>query len=745
MKYSAGWYDYYNQEVCLKRWENDTPLVDRIPYRRYFFTRKDQLSKIQCTRFDQYIVDVESDGNFAKLYPNSSINAKEIIAWFESRDVDTYEADLYPFNRFMTDNDIEFEQPRILFFDLETDARRGFQYLDTHRILSVGYGSSSVDCLVVEDDTDKDEYKLLTEFGSIISKYDLLVAWNGKAYDEVVLKSRYKQLGLKPNWKMVNFLDMMLLFKHPYYGYGRDVEGRGVKISYALGNIAKTVLGYDKGKEKIGSNAKELYEAWRNNREHFVKYNKRDVEIMIELEEQRKYIEAITVFSHLCGRFLSDWSLYIGYLNDAFILRYGKKRGIHFRTKQHFFNVNFEKQVAETKKYKGAFVLEPKKGLHKKVTSIDFSALYANIIDAFNISPEMKTKDNGAVAINGIKFDMSRDGVFRGIIRTAKNGRKPWKEKVGEYKKQGKEETVEYRRALQRSDAWKFIGNGSYGALGAPFLRYYDPECAEAVTLTGQAIIRYVIDEAEKFGIVVLYGDTDSLYMLCIEEKALEFMEYIHKKLDDWVEERGGQVGLIRLDLEDTWKRIFWTSKKRYAGLKDSGKRDIKGLEFVRTDSCKLARDMQSRMIDYILEAKSPNPEFAFRMLTKWQDKLYESINVEDIQFSQSIGRPLDEYKTETAHVRVAKKMLEEGKEVFEGQKISYVVTGRTDKLKVIASEDFKGEFDPMLYWRDKVYPPTMRLLESVFPGYYWEGVKFRNPKQSWFFSEESMYREEQR
>ena len=109
---------------------------------------------------------------------------------------------------------------------------------------------------------------------------------------------------------------MMLLFQHSYYGYGRDAEGLGVKVSWSLDNIGKTVLG--RGKMDMMAEAEEVLGYRPTNvakgivnmhtfaSDRLAAYNMRDVEVMVELEQKKGYIETLTTLSHLCNRFLSD-------------------------------------------------------------------------------------------------------------------------------------------------------------------------------------------------------------------------------------------------------------------------------------------------------------------------------------------------------------------------------------------------------------------------------------------------------
>lgn len=754
--YVAGWYDYRSGDICLAYWKDGERITEMIPFQWYFYLSVEDFDKVNCPVFDSMVDDIRptKDGKFYKIYTSSRWKVRdEVVQWLRSREVEPLEADLPPMNRFLTDNPIQFdEKPRLLFYDLETDPRPGWSDITKMRILSVAYHGhdGKTKCIVADTDDDDGERKLLIKFFRVIAKHDLLIGWNGDFFDEPLMKARCKRLGLYPDWKMVNFLDMMLLFKHPYFGYGRDTEGKGAKISYALGNIAKSLLGMTKIPDVQGH---KMHEIWRTDRKKLIRYNKRDVDIMVELEKKFGYIESMTVLSHLCNRFLSSWSLKMGYLNDAFVLRYGTDHGIHFRTKTRTFTskpwVNDYESMPTPDKIEGAFVMEPKIGLHEGVCLIDFASLYPNIIRSFNISPETKIgKSDKPVAIasdlhcqasNGVIFRTDVEGVFPAIVAISMEERNYYKREEIKLRKAGKEGTVKWRRFKQRSDSYKVLGNGAFGCLGSPFLRYYDPDCAEAITLTGQDIIKLVIERATKDAIDALYADTDGGFMRCNEIKAEKFIHKSAKFIDEWVSQRGGKPGFIRLELEKFYERIFFTAKKRYAGKvkgEPPGKPDVKGLEYIRTDGCKATRDFQKRTIDFVLDSETPTEETAEMIVKKWRDRLFNGeIPVADLVMSQSINKKLGTYKVEPVHVRIAKKMLKEGKEVYEGMKVPYIITGREkNRLEAVHVDDFDGEFDGVAYWKDKIYPATLRILEAVFPMRSWAVLLKYDPSQPTLF-----------
>jgi DNA polymerase I len=736
--YSVGYYDYKQSKIKLGGWDESGRSFYTVKYNWYFFIKKDSLEKADkvLTKYSRIVHKVERDGNFVMIETGGYRDQKkEFVEALEKAGVQTYEADMNPLNRFLSDNNIKFsENLRILFYDFETDGREGFSDLSTHRILLAGWYSNYLKTsgYILNESSDKrlkasntsGEVELLKKFFGLVEKHDLLVAWNGDGYDEIVLKKRVERLGWLVNWQSFNFLDMMLLFKKYY---ARDDIGSGVRISFALDNIAKTVLGKGKIKTFSGSGrnpAVEIYEAWEKEDKRLIDYCVRDVELMVELDKKFDFIEAHRILSNLCNRFLSSWALKSGYLNDAFVLTHGKKKNIHFRTKEVFYNALTDQHF---EKIAGAYVMEPVPGLHQNVVDLDFASLYPSIILTYNISPETKIgKVDGpkpgnqiAVAENNIGFSLKKgEGIFPEIERIALDRRKEFKKLVSKLKEKGKEDTDEYRKARQQSDAWKVLANSMYGILAAPFMRYYDPDCGEAVTKTAKSFIKMVIDVAGKRGIKAIYSDTDSIYLCTTAEKAIVFSQIMETILSKYVEASGGNPGFLKLDLDTEYSKIIFVAKKRYAGLRKSGTLDIKGLELVRSDGCKYAREMQRRILHCLLLGYGKE-KTVLRILREWKDNFFgrKGIEIEDIVLSNSLAKPMKDYKVLPPHVMIAKQMIDRGLEVYQGMKIPYYLVGK-DKSRLLVRhvDEYKKDYCAETYWARKIFPPTQRILDVVFP-----------------------------
>jgi DNA polymerase elongation subunit (family B) len=105
-----------------------------------------------------------------------------------------------------------------------------------------------------------------------------------------------------------------------------------------------------------------------------------------------------------------------------------------------------------------------------------------------------------------------------------------------------------------KEKAIKILMNSGYGCFGNTYFEYRDPRVAELITGYGQ----YTIKRLEEYaGDKMIYGDTDSIYLLSRD--------------DDIIEEASNLN--VTLEFERWWKGLFLTpNKKQYFGITQEGK-----------------------------------------------------------------------------------------------------------------------------------------------------------------------------
>lgn len=201
--------------------------------------------------------------------------------------------------------------------------------------------------------------------------------------------------------------------------------------------------------------------------------------------------------------------------------------------------------------------------------------------------------------------------------------------------------------------ARKIMINQLYGALGTPYFRFYDIRNAEAVTLTGQLIIKWgeraisrKLDEVlgtvnKDYGI---YGDTDSTYIdiddivtqkiekifpgISLEDKIDKIDKFcnnviqpvINKAYEELKSYTNSYMHCIFMDREVIASSGFWTAKKKYAVVMW----DSEGDRFYDKDG-KMTYDIKIRGLE---TKRSSTPFYSQKVLNKSIEKiLFEDEN----------------------------------------------------------------------------------------------------------------------
>jgi len=165
--------------------------------------------------------------------------------------------------------------------------------------------------------------------------------------------------------------------------------------------------------------------------------------------------------------------------------------------------------------YAGGFVLFPKPGVHEDVLSLDFSSMYPSIMISYNISPDtVVSPDEEPTEFyeapeTQYRFRKHPDGFFKLILTNLIERRRAVREQMAHTDKGSRDFTI----LDVHQNAIKILTNAFYGYTGWHAAKWYRKECAEATTAWGRTIIQDAAERAEKHGLEVIYGDTDSLFV----------------------------------------------------------------------------------------------------------------------------------------------------------------------------------------------------------------------------------------
>ncbi|RLJ04103.1 MAG: DNA polymerase [Candidatus Aenigmatarchaeota archaeon] len=616
-----------------------------------------------------------------------------------------------------------YPELRVLAFDIECieedDKIIAISVMDNSgykKVLTHGKGKKTRNIEVL-----KGEKEMIERFADIVRKRDpdIIVGYNTDRYDFIKLTEKAD----KHRTKFILSRDgSEIVFKRRGRISSAYIAGRlhldiydfiehilGSTLSseiLTLDMVSKELLG--KGKEKM--TWEDIEKAWKKrDLKKIAKYCLKDSELALELS---KYIiPQVFELSRVVGQTPFDVArMTYSQLVEWLLIRRA------FEENEIIPNTPKYDEIERRRKappYTGGYVQLPKPGIHKKIALFDFQSLYPSITITHNISPETLNckccEGNPKAKVPGEEhhFCLKKKGFIPKIIEELIKKRNELKEKM----KHVKRDTPYYKSLYNRQYAVKILTNSSYGYYAYPGSRWYSRVCAQSIAAWGRYYIKRVMEMAEKEGVDVIYGDTDSLFIIMRnKEHAKRFLSRVNKSLP----------GVMELEFRDMYKTgIFVPSKtgtaakKKYALLDYKGNIVVRGFEKVRRDWAGIAKKTQEKVIEIIL--KEGSPEKAVKIVKETIKKLREGkIKKQDLIIYTQLTKELGEYEAISPHVAVAKKLIESGRNIRTGSTIRYVITSGEGSISFRAEPaEFAGDYDPEYYIRNQVVPAALRVLSA--------------------------------
>lgn len=610
--------------------------------------------------------------------------------------------DLYP------DNDEPSKGVKVVTIDIETDSTGGFPDITKgdRTITAIAFYDQvadkyysyilDVDRKITSGTTDNVEtHSFICEenlLAAFLNKWEelkpnIVTGWNILGFDMPMLYNRIRAvLGKNEGYRLspiniayqnkfnkrmtiagISCLDYLDLYKK-FLG----VE----KSSYSLGNVAK-----DEGlkTQKITYRG-SLTDLYKTDIKRYAEYNLMDVRVVVELEKKYDFIYLARSVCHK-GHVKYEWFQMSSRWIDGAILCYLHSKGIIGPNKPVGGREEYDKMENEGEEgFVGAYVKEPIPGLYDWVCAADITSLYPSLIMSLNISCETKIGkildwnyekfvmgnmplirigdqqsysladfkkmiDNYAFSIgsNGAIYRQDIIGVIPYILDLWFAERVKYRAMALQYAKEGdKENEAFYDRRQKRQ---KIFLNSCYGVLGLPVFRFYDRDNAEAVTLSGQTIIKgtekivnghfnTLLNTSNKDHIIAI--DTDSNYFSILplaklknisEDKIIDFsiatlteisdkINRFYKCLIPKVFNVAPEKNRVKIAPDVIAKKALWVSKKHYALLKvfdmekhkrvkdkkgGEGELKIVGLDVIRSSFPLIFRKMEGELLDLLL------------------------------------------------------------------------------------------------------------------------------------------------
>lgn len=700
----------------------------------------------------------------------TTAKVQELITALKREGVTLYESDLSLWKRFVTDNFIEVAgELDILYFDIETDDTQGGIDIGKHTILSwAAMNNKGEEFFWLNEEATGGERQLLIEFLNVMNKHDLISGWNSGGFDLPYIQARIDYHGINPGdmFKKKLHIDLMQRCARVY---SYEMFNIGLK-GFSLNEVARVFLGEKKIDHKEG-----ITEMWRDNPALLEEYNRKDVELLYNLDKKLLITDLMIKECQWTGAFLDRF--YIGELLDNYILRRTREIGFF----QHSRPDWSEKEGMEDIQIRGGFVMSPIPGLYDGVRVCDFKSLYPSIMVGFNIGRDSLNKslsDAGFVAMcdflkykrpdarkiedtpfeewkaflesekkrldpndehiqaaNNTYFVKSKVSFVGALVKHLLDLRAQWKAQAKHLPK----DDPQYVNIQQSQGIVKEMANSMYGITGDKSSRYFDQHVAEAITLTGQFMNRLSTHFAKKRGFTTIYGDTDSIFIPVVSDEAMEnLIVGINEDLKDYLENDIGVIdNIVELQYEKKFSKLIMLDKKRYTGrmvLYDGYPTDklfSRGTENIKKSTIRIAREAMIELINMLVKDKSTiTRDEAKQWVEKLMNKvLYDKVDPADLTMIIKVSKSTDKYKSKPLHVRLADRLISEGKlpPIVEGKRtwgtrLDYIVVKdpETGKQEGITPDEWTGDWDRHYYWDVQVYAPIRRIFEVAWPDTDW-------------------------
>jgi len=661
-----------------------------------------------------------------------------------------YEADIRYTNRYIINeiDEIKKEEIRICYLDIETrKTSKGYE--------SVEKANNPIASITCYDNFDKEyktfygeEVKLINEFVNYIQVKDpdMLVAYNGDMFDFPYLINRMNNLKLDTN-NLSRMKGKSYTTKYGAHVFGRVLfdllpaykkhfaENR--RESYSLDYISKYELGNKGGKVEYEGSLDDLY---KTDLDKFLKYNQKDVELIVLLDEKLKIINFFDEIRRMAFCKFEDV-----FMNsktaDCLCLKYAKKH--------NFVLPSVKKHEKES--YKGGYVKNSDPKLHRNISVLDFKSLYPSIMIGFNTSYETLIENGELNMDNKFRFKKER-GIIPSIVKPLLDKRKKIKQEMKELDiNKGK-----LHRLDLTQHALKVIANSFYGVMGFRNFRLYNLKVAESITY----FARKIIQESEKWlkenGYNVIYGDTDSVFVSIGDEYLEQFKNTVIKinvYLKNYIEKFGveKEYNIFDLEFEKIYKTIFFKrkadgkgAKKKYAGRliwangKEYDKIDVKGFESRRSDSPQIGRNFLKEVLKRIVyEEKYDNIN---KFVIDFKNKIINNeFTIEELALPIGISKSLNQYKGNPIHIRASRLANEKHKACIQaGDKIKYIYTKDSDGVIAFKDKMWDGyeiDYDKMI--RRIIDLKVGPLFESLGWKYEYTIIKSMKKKKELSYEEQ--------
>lgn len=518
------------------------------------------------------------------------------------------------------------------------------------------------------------EKSLLISFINEFKKFDpdLVVGWHVIGFDFKFLENKCLQYGLKLSLGRDG--SQVRIRERKGAGWFGSIAGRQIIDgpptlraafyqfeNFKLDTVATEVLGANKDITETGMDkVEEISRRFHEDKHSLAKYNILDCTLVLDIYKKLEIVAHLFRRVQLSGMLMDRLASSTRSFDHLYLPRLHRKGFVAGNT------LDIDKESSSL----GGLVIEGTKGLHENVVVLDFKSLYPTIIKTFKIDPFSRLKGdiNSTILKNGVSFSKTEHILPEQIDFLLRQ-----------------REVAKHRHDKNLSQAVKILMNSFYGVMGSGGCRFYHADLATSITSTGQWLLNESMNYARSNGYEVVYGDTDSVFIklkfLDVSNKdkaATELARKLTNHLSEKIKREFDVESFLEMEYEKCFSKLFIPgsrssdlgAKKRYAGIFENGELYFSGMEFVRSDWTKAAKNFQFEIYKRFFHDESINEyikEYVGRLKSGEFDK--------DLIYTKRLSKDISEYtKSTPPHVKAAKLLLE--KEPHKNiRKVDYLMT----------------------------------------------------------------------
>ena len=533
------------------------------------------------------------------------------------------------------------------------------------------------------------ERDLILEMMRIIRTYPILLTYNGDNFDLNYIFHRAKKLGIPDDMIIFKKSGDMFTIKHGIHIDLYQFYDINAIKTYAFGNKYKEVNLDTVASALLGEHKVQLTKSISElDYRELAIYNFRDAKLTLELLTFNSWLpwKLMVLIARISKLGIEDVTRkqVSAWIRNLFFWEHRRRKYL-IPNREDIVSMKGTVKSAATikgKRYQGAFVFEPVAGIFFNVVVLDFASLYPTIIKKYNISYETVNEPGCKNFVEapevGHKICQEREGITPLIVGLLRDYR------VKIYKKKAKDSSLgkaqrEWYNTVQ--SAMKVYINASYGVLGAESFELYCPPAAESITAFGRHAIKSTMNYANGHGLVVLYGDTDSMFLWSPPEGILN-------NIIEWVKEKFG----LEIEIDKVYRFVAFTGlKKNYIGVYPDGSIDVKGLLGKKRNTPLFVKNTFTQLIELIKAINTPDDVAQTRERVKEIVKeLYSNLrkqyyDLDELAFHMQLTKPIESYtKNLPQHVKAAKMLKKFGVEIGQGDVVSFVKIRGTEGVKPV-------------------------------------------------------------